>query len=189
MPSFHPRNGFSSEDSTIAGRTTAMAAEGFCVEEIANQRFGEALREGVSIGPAEFVGAVRSSVGESLTQPADAIFADLIFERSAVEIFRGMFFFQRRAAQFFSHFLRFGAGFRLANQIFERLPFLHGIVISDPTRVVVSRQFFEHAAVALADDVAGGKMQQGSMLAFAQEIRARTQWRGRWSPAHRAGRD
>ncbi len=29
MPSFHPRNGFSSDDSTIAGRTTAIAAAGF----------------------------------------------------------------------------------------------------------------------------------------------------------------
>ena len=34
MPSFQPRNGFSSDDSTIAGRTTAIAALGFASRKL-----------------------------------------------------------------------------------------------------------------------------------------------------------
>ncbi len=54
---------------------------GLRVEKIADERFGEALRERVGVGPAEFVGALRARIGESLAQPADAILANLIFER------------------------------------------------------------------------------------------------------------
>ena len=104
MPSFQPRNGFSRDDSTIAGRTTAMAACGIGVQKIVDQRFGEAFRERVGIGPAEFVGATRACVGERLAQPTHAVLADLIFERGAVQVFRGMFFFLRGAAQLFGYF-------------------------------------------------------------------------------------
>ena len=53
------------------------------VEKIANERFGEALRERVGVGPAELVRARGAGVGKRLAQPADAILANLIFERGA----------------------------------------------------------------------------------------------------------
>ena len=69
-----------------------------------------------------------------------------------------MFFFARGAAELFGDFRGVRARFRLTHQILERLPFLHRVVILDCVWRVVRGQLFEHAAIALAHDVAGGKM-------------------------------
>ena len=114
MPSFQPRNGFS-----IGGFDDRRANDGdgrvrLRVEKIADERFGEALRERVGIGPAELVRALRGRIGERLAQPADAILANLIFESRTAEILDSVFFFERLGAQLGGNFRRFGARFDFA---------------------------------------------------------------------------
>src|SRR6202050_61160 len=54
---------------------------GICVGIAADHRFRKAFRERVGVGPAEFVGALGSSVHQRLTEPTRAVLADLVFER------------------------------------------------------------------------------------------------------------
>ena len=81
-----------------------------------------------------------------------------------------MFLLQGLTAKFGRDFRRFRARFRLADQRFERLPFLFGVVIRESHWRVIFRKVFEDAAVAASDHVAGGKMQQRGVMGIAHEI-------------------
>ena len=93
MPSFQPRNGFSSDDSTIAGRTTAMAAAGFASRKLRISDSERLLVNVYVLGQPSSMARREAGVGERLAQPAHAIFADLIFQRGALQVFRRVFFF------------------------------------------------------------------------------------------------
>ena len=52
----------------------------------------------------------------------------------------------------------------------QRLPFALGVEIRDASRRVIWLQLFGDAAVARADDIAGGEMQQRGVIGFAKKF-------------------
>ena len=171
MPSFQPRNGFSSRRFDDRGADYGDCRCRVGVQKIADQRFGKTFGERVGVGPAEFVRAPRACVGESLAQPPHTVLADLIFQRGALQVFRGVFSFSARLRR--SSSVTSGESARASvslDEIFQRLPFFYRVEIGDSARRIVFRQFFQDAAVALADYVASGKMQQRGVIAFFQKI-------------------
>ena len=73
-----------------------------------DQRFREALGERVGVRPAELVRAPRARIGQGLAKPADAVLANLIFKRGALQILRGVPLVERLPANLLGHF----GGFR-----------------------------------------------------------------------------
>ena len=135
-----------------------------------DQRLGQTLGQGVSVRPTQFLRAPRARFGQICFQPADAVLANLILQRSALQIFRRVLLGPRLHAQARGDLVALGALLRLFDQFLQRPPLLLGVETSDPARSVIRSQLLGDATILLPGHVAGGKMQQPGMIRRANEF-------------------
>src|SRR5690349_19201425 len=98
---------------------------------LTNQRFSQALGICVGVWPAEFPGPFHAFVGEVSLEPANTILADLVLQRGAMKIFRGMLFPDGLLPQFLGDFRALGFGLRVFYELMKRMPFFLRIEVGN----------------------------------------------------------